>query len=141
MLCASRSVMSTLCLTGAVAGSEWRVGCSGSSVSPLSRQHLLLVCFLPFVHIWASFSPRLGERGRICVLWVVRGRSVSGEHPERAGRTLGCLARRRGCHWMCGGSSVHAKPPDTRRNMVLREFRYRQELMSVPDMLAISGGI
>lgn len=62
----------------------------------LHRQHLPLIRFLSSVHIWATFSSRLRNGESIRVLWVVGGRPVGGEHSERAGRTRGCLARRRG---------------------------------------------
>jgi len=62
----------------------------------LYLQHLPLVRFLSSVHIWATFGWQLGKGKSTCVLWVVVARTVGGERSERAGWTLGCLARRRG---------------------------------------------
>lgn len=143
VLCASRSVracsvMSTLCRTGAVAESAWRVRCGASSVSssstasPACPVSSLRSCLGFF---WFAAGEE-GEYLRFVGGWEEVGRWRSFKTRWTEAWMSGQASRR------CGASSTRAEPPDTRRSAVSRKFRYGPELMSVPrDKVAISGGI
>jgi len=144
VLCASRNVragsmMSTLCRTGAVAESAWRVRCGASSVLSSSTASPACPVSSPCSHVgffWFAAGEEgeylrfVGGWGEDCQWRSFRARCADAWMSGQASRR-------------CGASSARAEPPDTRRNAVSRKFRYGLELMSVvpQDMLAISGGI